>query len=67
MGLELKCADIEKEMGIEASCPYVAHGENEKELLADMKKHAKEVHGYTDEDLKDPNTIAIMKKHISNA
>lgn len=65
--LELKCTDIEKEMGIEATCPYIAHGENEAELMDDMRKHAKEVHGYTDEDLSDPETIAIMKKHIRTA
>ena len=67
MGLELNCKDIEQEMGIEATCPYTAHGENMDELMDDMAKHAKEVHGYTDEQLQDPETIAIMKKHAKQA
>lgn len=64
--LEIKCKDIEKELGIESTCPYVAHGENKEELMADMKKHAKEVHGYTDEQLEDPETIAVMEKHTKS-
>jgi predicted small metal-binding protein len=53
MAMSLACRDLDSD------CHYVAHGETEKELMADMGKHAKEVHGYTDEQLKDP---AMMKK-----
>ena len=66
MGLELKCSDIEQELGIESTCPFVAHGENMDELMKDMNKHAKEVHEYTDEQLKDPETIAVMQKHSAS-
>ena len=51
---------------MEGTCPFVAHGENMGELMADMKKHAKEAHGYTDEQLEDPETIALMKKHTAS-
>ena len=37
------------------------------ELLDDMKKHAKEAHGYTDEELQDPETIVIFEKHAHRA
>ena len=67
MGLTLKCSDVEQDLGIEATCPYTAHGENMEELLEDMGRHAKEVHGYTDEELQDPKTIAILEKHAHRA
>ncbi|NVM46979.1 MAG: DUF1059 domain-containing protein, partial [Candidatus Lokiarchaeota archaeon] len=38
--------------------------ETEKELMADMGKHAKEVHGYTDEQLKDPEMMKKIKAAI---
>ena len=66
MGFELKCSDIEQELGIESTCPFVAHGADLGELMVDMKKHAEEVHGYTDEQLEDPETIAVMKKHTAS-
>jgi predicted small metal-binding protein len=46
-----------KDVGVD--CPYVARGETEQEVMAAVSKHAKKVHGYTDEQLKDP---AMMKK-----
>ena len=64
MGLKLQCSDLSHELGIETTCPYVAHGENMEELMADMGKHAKEVHGYTDEQLQDPKTIEAVKAVI---
>ncbi|MFA9496756.1 MAG: DUF1059 domain-containing protein [Candidatus Bathyarchaeota archaeon] len=66
MGLELKCSNIEQELGIESTCPFVAHGEDMDKLMKVMKKHAKEVHGYTDEQLEDPETIAVMQKHTAS-
>ena len=38
-----------RDVGVD--CPYVARGETEEELMADIAKHAKEVHSYTDEHL----------------
>ena len=60
MRLKLQCGDLERELGLEATCPYVARGENMEELMADMGAHAKEVHGYTDEQLQDPKTVAAV-------
>ncbi len=60
MGLKLQCSDLERELGREATCPFVAHGENMEELMEDLGKHAKEVHGYTDEQLQDPKTVAAV-------
>ena len=58
MGFELSCKDV----GLD--CPYVGHGETEMELLADAAKHAKEVHGYTDEQLNDPKLLEKIKPLI---
>ena len=64
MGLKIKCSDIESAQGLEASCPYVAQGENMEELMADLGKHAKEVHAYTDEMLQAPETVALIKATV---
>jgi len=64
MGLKLKCGDLEAELGMEATCPYVAQGETMEELTEDLHAHAKEAHGYTDEQLQDPKTIAAVKAVI---
>jgi len=64
MGLKLKCSDLEAELGLEATCPYVAQGETMEELTENLNAHAKEVHGYTDEQLQDPKTIAAVKAVI---
>jgi len=45
-------------------CPYVARGETEEELMADIIKHGKEVHGYTDEQLNDPEMMKKVKSAI---
>ena len=58
MAMTLACRDLGED------CHYVAHGETEKELMADMGKHAKEVHGYTDEQLKDPEMMKKVKAAI---
>ncbi len=58
MAMTLACRDTG------ADCPYVAHGETENELMADIVKHAKEVHGYTDEQLSDPKMIEKVKAAI---
>ena len=60
MGLTANCKDIDPK----ANCPYVARGETTEELMADVTKHAKEVHGYTDEQLNDPKTVEAVKAAI---
>ena len=61
MAFTLACKDF----GV--SCPYVAHGETEEEVLQDVSKHAKEVHSYTDEQVNDPKFIEQAKKLIKKA
>ena len=51
-----------RDLGVD--CPYVARGETIDEVIAEGAKHAKEVHGYTDEQLKDPKLIEAVKKAI---
>ena len=58
MAMTLSCRDLD------STCTYVARGNTEKELMADMEKHAKKVHGYTDEQLKDPKMMKKIKKAI---
>ncbi len=58
MAMTLACRDLESD------CTYVARGETEEELMADADKHAKEVHGFTDEQLKDPEMIKSVKAAI---
>lgn len=58
MAVTLAC----KDMGVE--CPFVARGETEEEMMAEMGKHAKEVHGYTDEQLNDPAMMEKVKAMI---
>jgi predicted small metal-binding protein len=45
-------------------CPFVAKGQDIDELMNDMGKHAKTVHGYTDEQLSDPEMLTTLKKVI---
>lgn len=61
MTMTLSCKDL----GME-TCPYVARAENMDALFNDAGKHAKEVHGYTDAQLNDPELITTMKKAIKN-
>ena len=58
MGLKLACQDLG------TSCPFVARGETMEELTASAGKHAKEVHGYTDEQLSDPQMQEKIKAAI---
>ena len=58
MAMTLACRDTGTD------CPYVARSETENELMADIVKHAKEVHGYTDEQLNDPKMIEKVKAAI---
>ncbi len=56
MAYTLACKDA----GVD--CPFVAEGETMDEVFANAGKHVKEVHGYTDEQLKDPETIEMLKR-----
>ena len=58
MGYSLACRDT----GVD--CPFVAQAETEEEVLSKAGKHAKEVHGYTDEQLNDPKVIEQIKAVI---
>jgi len=58
MAKTLKCRDV----GVD--CSYVARRETEEELMADVAKHAKEVHGYTEEQLEDPEMMKKVKAAI---
>jgi predicted small metal-binding protein len=58
MAYTLACRDL----GVD--CPYVARGETIDEVVQDGVKHAKEVHGYTDEQLNDPQMMEQTKAAI---
>ena len=58
MAYTLACRDLG------GDCPYVARGETIDEVVQDGMKHAKEVHGYTDEQLNDPKMIEETKAAI---
>jgi predicted small metal-binding protein len=60
MGLKLACRDLSPE----SVCPYVARGETMDELQADLARHAKTVHSYTDEQLKDPKMTEAIKAAV---
>jgi predicted small metal-binding protein len=58
MAMTLACKDTG------TACDYVACGETMEELNAKIAKHAKEVHGYTDEQLSDPKMIEMIKSLV---
>jgi len=58
MGYTLACRDL----GVD--CSYVARGETMEEMQADMAGHAKTVHHYTDEQIKDPKMMEAMKAAV---
>jgi predicted small metal-binding protein len=62
MAYTLACKDAGQ-----VTCPFVARGETKDEVFAEAAKHAKEVHGYTDEKLSDPKLIEQMKAIVKEA
>ena len=60
MAKTMACRDL----GVD--CSYVARGETEEKLMADVAKHAKEVHGYTEEQLEDPEMMKKVKAAIKD-
>lgn len=61
MALQFACRDV----GV--ACDFIAKGETEEELLEQAAKHAKEVHGYTDEQLNDPEMMKKVKSAVKQA
>jgi predicted small metal-binding protein len=60
MGYTLACKDL----GMD--CSYVAKAENEEELMSKAVEHGKKVHGYTDEQLKDPELLKKVKAAVKH-
>jgi len=58
MAMTLACRDTGTE------CDYVARGETIDDLNANIAKHAKEVHGLSDEELSDTKMIEMIKSLI---
>ena len=58
MGFTLACRDA----GID--CDYVSKGETKEELMQNASKHGKEVHGYTDEELQNPEMMNQMEEVV---
>lgn len=58
MTLSIKCAD----MGID--CSWTGSATNEQELLDMTEEHGKSVHGYTEEQVCDPEMQATLKSLI---
>ena len=58
MTMTLACRDVG------TNCPYIARGETEEELMEDAVKHVKDVHGYTDEQINDPEMQEKVKKAV---
>jgi predicted small metal-binding protein len=57
MDKTIACADF----GM--SCPFVAHGKTDEEVLKQIEQHGREVHGYKDEDFT-PEMMEKMKSLI---
>ena len=51
-----------KDLGMD--CSWEGRAETEEELMGKAVKHGKEVHGYTDEQLHDPEMVEKVKKII---
>lgn len=58
MAYTLACKDL----GVD--CNWKGEAKTKDELFAKVAKHAKEVHGYTDEQLKDPEMMKTMEQHV---
>ncbi|NPE30309.1 DUF1059 domain-containing protein [Methanococcoides sp. SA1] len=58
MTYKLACADV----GV--ACPFVAEGKTMDEMMEVAVKHVKEEHGYTDEQLNDPEVQKEIKAAV---
>jgi len=61
MAFQFACQDV----GV--TCDFIAKGETEEELLEEVAKHGKEMHGYTDEQLNDPEMMEKVKSAVKQA
>lgn len=59
MAYTLACRDAGQ-----PTCPFVARGKTKEEVLTQAAKHGKQVHGYTDAQLRDPKMMEQMKAII---
>jgi predicted small metal-binding protein len=59
MRYSLACADL----GM-IGCDYKARGKTQKEVTNKMKKHGKEFHGLTEEQLKDKSMAKMMRERM---
>ena len=58
MAYTLACRDA----GVD--CPNVAHGDTEEEVLQEGFKHVKEAHGFTDEQVNNPQFLEEARQII---
>jgi predicted small metal-binding protein len=61
MAKELRCSDV----GF--SCDAVVRGESEDEVMQQVAQHAQEVHGLSEDDLRDPGTSEKIRSAIHDA
>lgn len=55
MARRLACSDAGYD------CSHVAEGDSVEQVLEEVAPHAKAVHGFTDEQLNDPEVIARIR------
>ncbi len=58
MGYKLACRDA----GVD--CSFIARGQTMEQLMAAGAKHAKEAHGFTDQQLNNPEMLAKIKAAV---
>jgi predicted small metal-binding protein len=58
MGYSVACRDA----GVD--CDWTGHEDSTEKLMGAVAKHAKSVHGYTDEQLNDPELAAKIESVI---
>ncbi len=57
----LACRDVG------SNCDYVVRGETDDVVIAGMVKHGIEVHKLTDEEVKSPEMLKMVRAAIKNA
>jgi predicted small metal-binding protein len=48
-------------------CDFVCRGETIEEAMAEAAQHGKEAHGFTDEQLQEPNMMERMRESMKVA
>jgi predicted small metal-binding protein len=61
MAKELQCSDV----GF--ACDAVIRGESEDDVMNQAARHGQEVHGMTEEDLREPATAEKIRSSIRDA